>query len=286
MFEFGVVGVALTAAVILFRRRAELDEARADEVPAAETRPSPLGRAERHSHLLRSLSRQVDSLLLWLPLAILMTVLSGLFLLASTAFVGGDSNPTTRIAALALATLGVPVGVTVFGVGSFGAIRSTTRRQHQLSEGGRAWLDPSLDYRPAEAEPPQPSPEQAPRALAPPPRVGASIISEVRARGRRERRVVLWTAPGGLLALSALAGLILGELECGSLGAGCDSGTDVSLVAGIVVGIVSLGFLAPAYSRDHGRSAQAWPICRIRAGDGARWADRATLGRDCGSGPG
>jgi len=265
LFEFGVVGVALTAAVMLFRRRAELDEARADEVPAAEAPPSPLGRAERHSHLLRSLSRQVDSLLLWLPLAILMTVLSGLFLLASTALVGGDSNPATRIAALALVTLGVPVGVTVFGVGSFGAIRSTTRRQHQLSEGGRAWLDPSLDYRPAEAERPQPSSEMTPRALSPPPRAGSSIVSEVRARGRRERRVVLWTALGGLLALSALAGLILGELECESLGAGCDSGTDVSLVAGIVVGIVALGFLAPAYvgimavRRRHGPAAASGP---------------------------
>jgi len=246
LFEVGIVGVGLAAIVMLSRRRGELDAALAEGAPS-EARRSPLGAAERHGHILRSMSRQVDSLLLWIPLAILMTVLCGLVLLASSAFGAAISEPTARIAAFALTILGVPVAVTVFGVGSLGGIRSTTRHQHQLSEGGQAWLDPTFEGPPEDEALTRGSLQRTSRAAAARQMTGAAIISEARARGRRERRVVLATALAALLGLSGLTGLLAIDLDCASIGGLCNSGTEEPVFAGIVLGIVALGLLAPSY---------------------------------------
>ncbi|HEV8050806.1 MAG TPA: hypothetical protein VGP88_09480 [Thermoplasmata archaeon] len=244
LFEVAFVGIAFAAAVILYRRQGELDQALVD---GSDPSPSPLERAELHSYILRSLSRQVDSLLLWLPFAIVVSVLAGLVLLASQPFGPESSSPLVSTASFVVALLGVPVAVTVFGVGSLLAIRSTTRRQHELSESGWAWWDPSIEAPPRDGE--ADSGAGGPTPPVPVPGSGAAqrMIAEAGRRARRERRVVLRTALAALAGLAGLAAVIGVELDCSSLGATCPSGTGASLVIGIGVGIVALGFLPPAY---------------------------------------
>ncbi|MCI4360492.1 MAG: hypothetical protein L3J91_02205, partial [Thermoplasmata archaeon] len=129
LFEGAIAGLAVAGVSLVHRRRHDLDSLRRQNPARAPTDPaptSPLARAEMRAGVLRGMSRQVDSLLLWTPFAIVLTEWTGLTLWTKLAPGAWTRTPLDRTLDLAIVTLGVPLAVAIFGVGILLSIRSST----------------------------------------------------------------------------------------------------------------------------------------------------------------
>jgi hypothetical protein len=282
-FEILVVGLFLGGVAMLFRLRAERDRLREEyrQLPSdSQTRRSPLAQAELRIRSLRALSRQVDTLLLWLPLAILLSVWSGLAVLLSTSGAAITNNPTLWTLAWSSTLLGVPVAVTAFGLGTLLTMRASSRRQIRLSESTSPWWDAPPAPTGAVSEP-RAGPGGPPVPDAPV--SWRTVVDGVTRRGRQERRAVLLTAVATLLGMVAYVGTTIALLGCRPANGACTPTVPVASVGALLVaGIVGLGLLPPVYvgllalrRRSHSRSAPGTP--GLAAAPPARPSDAIAL---------
>ncbi|MCI4356243.1 MAG: hypothetical protein L3K18_03745 [Thermoplasmata archaeon] len=246
-FELAIVCLVVAGLSMSHRRRLELEHIRRQLLHGQEGGRgfhSPLAHAEMNAGVLRGLSRQVDSLLLWLPFAIVMTVWIGLILLGNLLARATNSTPLDRTLGLAIILIGVPLAVAIFGVGVLLAIRNSTRRQVRLSRVSLEWWN---------AEPPTPGTGPATQGSEVPggsthliPIHPSFAVARLRRRRSEERRAVLVTAGGALLAMAALAGVAAGLSSYIAGPRDCCWGLYAPFT-GVVFGILLAGFLPPAY---------------------------------------
>jgi hypothetical protein len=246
LFELAIIGLVVGGLSMTHRRQLELDQLRrqlASDEAGDRRPPSPLARAEMLGGILRALSRQVDSLLLWLPFAIVVTVWIGLILLTNLPGRGANSTPLDRTLGLAVVLLGVPTAVAVFGVGVLLTIRRSSKRQVRLSRDSLEWWNAGPPT--SGTEPPESSgvPRESSYPMSTHP---SSTVARLVRRRKEERRVVLVTAAGALLAMAALAGVGAGVFSYLAGPFDCCLGLNAPM-PGILFGILLAGFIPPAY---------------------------------------